>query len=166
VAGEPTINPYAPPAADLTGPPLPAPTEGAFPRPLFSPRQILAAAVFGSLAAGVLLLQANYRAMGRAAAGNKALLFGLLASAAFFVIAFMLPDRLTTPLNIVAAFTFYKLADAMQGPVFFKHRAASGRVRSNWVVFGIIIATAVAVMILAFAYGFATVGLDDLPAQN
>ena len=160
MAGEPTINPYAPPTADLTGPP-PTAAEGAFPRALFSPRQMLAAALFGSVAAAVLLLQANYRAMGRSRDGNKALLLGLLATAAFFVVALMLPDRLATPINIAAAIGFYKLAGTMQGPLFFKHRAASGRVRSNWVVFGIIVATAVAVLALAFAYGFVSSGLSD-----
>jgi hypothetical protein len=160
VAGEPTINPYAPPTTDLAAP-SPSAAEGAFPRPMFSPRQMLAAALFGSVAAGVVLLQANYRAMDRSATANKALLFGLLASAAFFVVAFLIPDRLTTPINIAAALTFYKLAETMQGAAFFRHRAASGRVRSNWVVFGTILATLVAAIILAAGVLLATGGLDD-----
>lgn len=162
MAIEPTINPYAPPASDLTGPP-PGAAEGAFPGPLFSPRQMLAAAFLGSLLAGVVLLQANYRAMGRAAAATKALLLGLLASAALFVVAFALPDRIpTSPLNIAAALTFYKLSDTLQGPAFFKHRGAGGPVRSNWLVFGIIAAAVVAVLILAGVFLLATGRLDDV----
>jgi hypothetical protein len=162
VAIEPTINPYAPPTSDLTGPP-PSAADGAFSAPLFSPRQMLAAAALGSVIAGVMLLQANYRAMGRAAAATKALLFGLLASAGLFAVLFMLPDRIpASPINIATALTFYKLAESMQGPAFFKHRAAGGSVRSNWVVFGIIIASAVAVLILAGAFLLATGRLDDV----
>ena len=161
MAIEPTINPYAPPTSDLTGPP-PSAAEGAFPGPLFSPRQMLAAAALGSVIAGVMLLQANYRAMGRAAAATKALLFGLLASTGLFAVLFMLPDRIpATPINIAIVLTFYKLADTMQGPAFYKHRAAAGPVRSNWLVFGIIIASAVAVLILAGVFMFATGRLDD-----
>ena len=161
VAVEPTINPYAPPTSDLIGPPPSAP-EGAFPGPLFSPRQMLAAAFLGSVIAGVVLVQANYRAMGRAAAATKALAFGLLTSAGLFGVLFMLPDRIpASPINIAIALTFYKLADTMQGPAFFKHRAAGGPVRSNWLVFGIIVASVVAVMILAGVFLVATGRLDD-----
>jgi hypothetical protein len=110
----------------------------------------------------VLLLQANYRAMGRSAAANKALLFGLLATAALFAVTLMLHDRAMRPLNIVAGLVFYKLADTMQGPAFFKHRAASGRVRSNWTVFGIIGLTVVAVMIVVGAVILASGGLDGI----
>ena len=66
------------------------------------------------------------------------------------------------PINIATALTFYKLAESMQGPAFFKHRAAGGRVRSNWLVFGIIIASAVTVLILAGVFLFATGRLDDV----
>jgi len=77
-------------------------------------------------------------------------------------VLFMLPERIpATPINIAIALTFYKLADTMQGPAFYKHRAAAGPVRSNWLVFGIIIASAVAVLILAGVFMFATGRLDD-----
>jgi hypothetical protein len=164
VAVEPTINPYAPPASDLTSPPSTT-GEGAFPGPLFSPRQMLAAAALGSVIAGVVLLQANYRAMGRAAAATKTLVFGLLASAGLFSVLFMLPARIPgSPITLATALTFYKLADAMQGPAFFKHRAAGGMVRSNWLVLGIIIASAVAVLILAGVFLLTTGHLDDATA--
>jgi len=150
MADEPTINPYAPPAADIDGRPV-GPGEDAFPNALFSPRQILTGAVFGSVLAGVIFLQANYRAMNRPRAANRTLLFGTLACAAFLALMFVLPDRIPpTPINIAAVLTFYKLADTMQGRAFSRHRAANGARQSNWLVFGITVGAAAAVLVVMF----------------
>ena len=150
MAGESEINPYAPPAADVDAPPL-GPAADAFPNPLFSPRQMLAAAIFGSVLAGVILLQANFRAMARPRDANRALMFGTLATVAFFALMFVLPDRVPPlPINIAAALTFYKIADSMQGGAFTRHRAANGERQSNWLVFGISVGTAVALLVTMF----------------
>ena len=53
-----------------------APRRASFLRPMFSPRQIGWAAFFGSLFSGILLLQANFRTMGRPAAANKTVAAG------------------------------------------------------------------------------------------
>ena len=162
MAGEPTINPYAPPVSDGMSP-APDLSGGAFPRALFSPRQMLAAAIFGSMVAGVLLLQANYRAMGRRAAANKTLVFGMLASAALMALFFVLPARVPgTPISIATALTFYKLADVMQGPAFFKHRAAGGDRRSNWLVFAISVGALIALLGVILAILQVSGGLDEL----
>jgi hypothetical protein len=159
--GAPTINPYAPPAADIDGGPV-APGEDAFPNALFSPRQILAGAVFGSVLAGVIFLQANYRAMNRPRAANRTLIFGTLACAAFIALLFAMPDRIpATPVNIAAALTFYKLADTMQGRAFSRHRAANGARQSNWLVFGIGAGTVVALLVVTFLVLIAT-GANEL----
>src|SRR4051794_25504523 len=153
--GDPTINPYAPPTADIDGQPV-APGADAFPNALFSPRQMLAGAVFGSVLGGVILLQANYRAMNRRRAANRTLLFGTLACAAFFALVFAMPDRIPAKaLNIAAALTFYKLADTMQGRAFSRHRAANGARRSNWLVFGITVGTGAAVLVVMVLILFA-----------
>src|SRR3954464_3885689 len=159
--GEPTINPYAPPAADIDGGPV-APGEDAFPSALFSPRQILAGAVFGSVLAGVIFLQANYRAMNRRRAANRTLLFGTLACTAFFAVVFAMPGRIpATPINIAAALPFSKLADTMQGRACSRHRAANGARQSNWLVFGVGAGTAVALLVVMFLILIAT-GMNEL----
>jgi hypothetical protein len=146
----PPINPYAPPISDAE--PAPSGVEGAaFARPLFSPRQMGWAAFFGSVLAGVLLLQANYRAMGRTAAANKTLVLGTLV-----------PKGVPTPINLAIAWLFYKIAEGLQGDAFFAHMAARGQRRSNWIVFGLIIATFVALVVLVFAVLFAFGALDGL----
>jgi hypothetical protein len=144
------INPYAPPATDGDNP-APAPGEGAFPRALFSPRQMLAATVFGSVISGLILLQANYRAMNRGRDANRTILFGLLASAALFALLIMMPGRIpATPVNIGAAFALFKLAESLQGKDFLRHKAAGGARQSNWLVFGITVGTAVVLLVTIF----------------
>jgi len=162
MADQPAINPYAPPATDGEAPPtLPGP--GAFPRPLFSPRQALAATFFGTLVAGVLLLQANYRAMGRSGTANKALLLGLLCSAVLITVGILLPKDIPSfPINIAVVVGFYKLVDSLQGQSFFNHRAAGGARQSNWLVFGICAATIVTLLLVVVVAVLASGTLDRI----
>ena len=150
MADEPAINPYAPPAADVDA--LgPAPTGVAFAHPLFSPKQMLAAALFGSVLAGVILLQANYRAMARRHDANKAVLYGVLATLAVLALPFFLPDGVpSTALSIVVALGFYKLADTLQGDAQVDHRDAGGERQSNWLVFGISVGTRLSELVILF----------------
>ena len=104
---DPTPNPYAPPAAEVNAAPVAAP-EDAFPNPLFSPRQMLAAAILGTPLAAVILLQANYRAMNQRRTANRTLLFGSLASAAFFALLFSLPAKIPPmPINVATALAVF-----------------------------------------------------------
>jgi len=155
------INPYAPPASDLASVPV-GPAEDAFSNPLFSPKQMLAGALFGSLLAGIILLQANYRAMNRRRDANRTLIFGALASAASFALLYLLPDKVPgTPVNLALTLTFYKLADTLQGPAFVRHRASKGERQSNWLVFGIAVGAAVALLVTVFLIVLASGGLSD-----
>ena len=53
----------------------------------------------------------------------------------------------STPVNIAVAFALNKMAASWQGDAFFKHTIAGGARRSNWVVFGIIMATFAGLMV-------------------
>lgn len=153
MADEPRINPYAPPASDESAPPPapPAPDAIAFEQPLFSPRQILVATLLGSLVAGIILMQGNFRAMRRGREARNTILYGALAVGALFALLIVLPDAIPkAPITIAAALAFYKLADSMQGDAFTQHRAAGGDRQSNWVVFGLTIGTAAAVLVILF----------------
>jgi len=153
VAGEPTINPYAPPAASIEPVGGPVPVEDRFDRPLFSPRQIGVAAFFGSVLAGVMLLQANFRVMRRSGAANKTLVLGALVTFALIVVLQFVPRGVSTPINIAIALTMSKLAESLQGDDFFRHTIAGGAKRSNWLVFGIIIGTLVVLITTLVAIG-------------
>ena len=144
------INPYAPPAAEVDDPQA-APTGVAFAHPLFSPKQMLAAALFGTVLAGVILLQANYRAMARPHEANKAVLYGVLATLALLALPFFLPDSVpSTAVNVVVALGFYKLADTLQGDALVDHRDAGGERQSNWLVFGISVGTRLSALMILF----------------
>jgi hypothetical protein len=146
MAGEP-INPYAPPASDVdAAPPVPV-GQDAFERPLFSPKQIGWATFFGSLFAGIFMLQLNFRAMRQRDDANKALGLGLLVAAAVLALVMFLPRGITTGVNLGVAWGVFKLTDHLQGKAFSVHRAAGGARRSNWLVFGIIMAAVVTVMV-------------------
>jgi len=153
MAGEPTINPYAPPASDVDGAVGGAPV-ATFLRPMFSPRQIGWAAFFGSLFSGILLLQANFRTMGRTAAANKTLALGLLTSVALIALLSVAPKGVSTPLNVATGWATYKIAVSLQGDAFFKHGSAGGARHSNWLVFGIIVATVVGLLAVFFGVGY------------
>ena len=150
MAGEPTINPYAPPASDVGGAVGGAPA-ATFLRPMFSPRQIGWAAFFGSLFSGILLLQANFRTMGRPAAANKTVALGLLASIGLIALLSVAPRGVSTPLNVATGWAIYKIAVSLQGDAFFKHGIAGGARHSNWLVFGIIIATLAGLLVVFFS---------------
>ena len=150
MADEPAVNPYAPPAASVDALD-PAPTGDAFPHPLFSPKQMLAAALFGSVLAGVILLQANYRGMARPHEANKAVLYGVLATLAVLALPFFLPDGVPgTAVSIVVALGFYWLADTLQGDALVIHRDAGGECQSNWLVFGISVGTRLSELMILF----------------
>ena len=158
---EPTINPYAPPAAD-TETAQQAPTGHAFPHPMFSPMQIAAASLLGSVLAGTILLQSNYRAMARPGDANRALLYGILATVAAFALRTVLPDSIPmVSIPIGLALGFYWLADHLQGPAFVSHRAGGGERQSNWLVFGISVGTLVSILVIVFLIVRASAGLDD-----
>jgi hypothetical protein len=152
VADEPTINPYAPPASDVAGAPAQAATDGpAFEHPLFSPKQILAAVFFGTVVAGIILLQANFRAMNRPGDAKKTVLYGALASVVLFGVLLVLPEGVPTiPINIGIVFGFYALANSLQGAAFRDHRAAGGERQSHGLVFGIILGTGVTMAVILF----------------
>jgi hypothetical protein len=161
MAGEPTINPYAPPASDVGGAVGGAPV-ATFLRPMFSPRQVGWAAFFGSLFAGILLMQANFRTMGRPAAANKTVALGLLIGVALIALLSVAPKGVSTPLNVATGWAVYKIALSLQGDAFFKHGIAGGARHSNWLVFGVIVATVVGLLAVFFGVGYSIVRLGRI----
>jgi hypothetical protein len=160
VAGEPTLNPYAPPASD-PGDAGVARAAGAFARPLYSPRQIGVASFIGSPLTGVVLLQANYRAMARPGPANTTAVLGTLASVALFVVVFALPKGIPSlPFNLGAAYAMLGIANVTQGAPFAGHIAAGGARRSHWWV---VLAVACMVAALFAALGGIFLALNIRP---
>jgi len=85
-------NPYAPPTGDIEL--VRPPREGAFPRALFGPRQMLACTLWGSLPLGLFLMWWNYRAMGETMLARRTLALGLPVSAFWVAILLLMPARI------------------------------------------------------------------------
>jgi t-SNARE complex subunit (syntaxin) len=55
---------------------------------------------------------------------------------------------------VATGWALYKVAASLQGDAFFKHGIAGGARHSNWLVFGIIVATLAGVVAVAFGIGY------------
>ncbi len=151
------INPYQPPTSDTEdGQDAKRDLLVPFPRALFSPKQMAAATILGTVLAGALMLQANYRAMGRSGAANKTLLLGLVSTIAVIGLVMILPKSARSPVNLGLAVGFYWLCESLPGGLFALHRQEGGARHSNWLVLGIALATIVAVLLVLFAVVFAS----------
>src|SRR6478609_2528174 len=132
MTGDPSVNPYAAPRADGELP-VTRSVDGAFADPLFSTAQIGWATVFGSLFGGALLLQANYRAMGRGRAAAVAMAIGVVATVGIFVAAGQTSIGFATlGINLVAIITFGVVVSALQRNIYDQHVLAGGPRRSSW----------------------------------
>jgi hypothetical protein len=85
-----------------------------------------------------------------------------LASAALITLLYFAPNGVSTPVNVATAWAIYKVAVSLQGDAFFKHGIAGGARHSNWLVFGIVIATVVGLLVVvvgvAYSLGRAAAG--------
>jgi hypothetical protein len=155
------INPYAAPSADIQAVRVTA--EGAFARALYTPRQILAATLFGSLFAGTFLLWFNTRAMASPRRARLALALGLLASGLVAIVGAAGRPGVDRVLHLVTGLQFFGFCNAVQGPAVYHHLAIGGRRASNWMVFVAallaIVFTAIVSAVLSVALGGPTIGL-------
>jgi hypothetical protein len=155
------INPYAAPTADIQAARVPA--EGAFARALYTPRQILAATLFGSMFAGTFLLWFNYRAMASPRRARLALALGLMASGLVLVLGAAARPGVDRVLNLATGLQFYGFCNAVQGRAVYHHIAVGGRRASNWVVFVVaLLATLFTAIVLGVVFtsvGESTIGV-------
>jgi len=135
VEGGIAINPYSPPTGDIeyAAPPRPE----AFPRALYSPRQMLAGSLFGSFLIGLLMLWLNYRVMDKKRQARLTLLFGI--PLAIFWVTILPSMRLGSVFAMAANLQFYGFCNPIQGPAVYRHYAAGGQRRSNWMVAGFVL---------------------------
>ena len=82
-------------------------------------------------------------------AANRTLVLGILGTAALIAIGMALPKEVPgLPINIAVAFGFLRVFESLQGQSFSIHRDAGGARQSNWLVFGVIVATVVALCLV------------------
>ena len=143
------VNPYAAPRTD--GEPLVARSvDGAFADPLFSPTQLGVATLFSSVFVGALLLQANYRVMGRGRAAAVATAIGVVVSAAVAFALYRVHGSPAVVIRLAAVITFWLVVRALHRGLYSEHVLAGGRRRSSWWVLAAIVLSFVA---RVFVYG-------------
>lgn len=124
--------------------------------PLYSPGAVGLATFIGSPIAGTAVMAINYRRLGRSGSATKAVVWGLVATAALLALSFALSSHATgLPLAIVPVVIMLQLARSLQGPTFDRHKAAGGPVASMWKAFGIGVVSLVAVLAICFSIAFA-----------
>lgn len=123
-------NPYQPPVAPPAAPPgHPSTYE------LYSPGQVVIAAVLGSPLAACWLMYLNHRRRGHGAYATRVLVVGTVATLALLLLAIVLPDRIGGFVPIATLAAVHQLAQRDR-PLFEAHVAAGGRRASVWKAIG------------------------------
>ena len=127
----PVPNPYAAPSAEPSAP-APAPAPAIQGQPLFTEKQIFAAAFIGTPLAGGALLALNYRRLGQINAFAATVGISVLGTAAVFALAFQLPDNFpNVVLPLAYSFALRAAAAGLQGKEI-KERVSTTHRISNY----------------------------------
>ena len=133
-------NAYEPPAAQLVK------SEPETDR-LYTPAQIAGGTFFGTLAAPIWMLAANYRQLGRPDAAWRTWAIGMAVMTAFLTTVTLLP--LSVPglvIGIVQVIVVLPIARTLQGAAIDNHFQNGGGHYSNWRVAGISLLAAALVL--------------------
>lgn len=96
------------------------------------------ATFFGTPIAGTVVMAMNYRRLGKPSAGTKAIIIGVLVTAALMVSGFFIPmGTATTAIGVGVLAATVGTANALQGKTIAEHKLAGGLIGSRWVGFGI-----------------------------
>ena len=100
---------------------------------LYSVQGVVIASVLGSLAAGVVMLYLNYRALGKVDLAQRWALWGAAIYIVLILIATLLPNTATLALayNVFQAIVAYFLATQLQGAAIAYHTSQGGSLHSN-----------------------------------
>jgi len=130
--GEP--NPYAPPVGDIEFVPAPvASDERLAASSLYSARQIGWAAYLGFFLAGVILLCANYRALGDKVRARRTLWVGIPVSLVVTAILLSARSQAMSRLgHMMISVQLCGFAQVVQGRSFSRHIGAGGKRASHW----------------------------------
>jgi len=154
-------NPYAPPKARVGEPVVRGLSEAPPEARLYTQAQVAVAAFLGSPLAAGWLISRNHRTLARPDQANQALVVGIGATLALFVLRIVLSDRIPLiALSVAGAVACRAWADAQFSTVLQRHRAAGGANYSWWRVVGLsLLCTAIIVVVvfivltLLFSFG-------------
>ena len=113
--------------------------------PMYSPRQICAAAFLGSAIGGGWLLAVNYKRLARPRAARNTLALSVAGLPCLFALSLILP----APLVAFVPLLVMMCMSSMQSAAYDRHVEAGGSFASNWRVVGIaLVSAAIAVAAL------------------
>jgi hypothetical protein len=136
--------------------PLEYSTAPAAQRPLYSPGAVGLATFFGAPIAGAVVMAINYRRLGRPGSATKAVIWGLVGTAALLALSFAISSHSAgLPIAIVPLVVMLQLARSQQGETFERHKAAGGPVASMWKAFGIGVVSLVAILAICISIALA-----------
>ncbi len=136
---------------------------------LYSTQGILMGTILGSLAAGVVMIYLNYRALGRAGLATTLATWGTAIFLTIMVLSSLAPPTLTMGLVFMAAQVAiaYFLTEKLQGAAIRYHRERGGAMHSNVRAAGVGFLTGLSLFLLlvlgASLFLAATGNLPDPP---
>ena len=145
-------NPYSPPEAKVSD--LGPLTDGSpvSSERLYTHQQIAVAAFLGSFLAAGWFFGKNFAALGQPEKKTPALALGLAAALAVGVIGYFLPDRVPNVVTGLACFFAARVyAEQKFGKAVTAHLAAGGQRGSWWVVVGVSLLFALAIVAVFLA---------------
>jgi hypothetical protein len=142
-------NPYSPPVAPVD--------DVASPGTLYSPRQIYVASFLGSPIAAAWFIHRNFMTLGNESRTLPTLGLGFAATVAVIVIGFYLPSHFpNVVLPVTYSFAVYQYALFLFKGAYNKQLTEGGRTGSWWIVIGVSLLAALALIgaVLAVAFAF------------
>lgn len=129
---------------------------------LYSVQGIVIGTVLGSLAAGIVMLVLNYRALGKSDLARAIAIWGSLLCLVVVVLTSFTPGTPPFALmfTVLQGTLAYFLAARLQGPAIAWHRARNGLVHSSLRAAGVGLLTAMAIL---FILTIGVILFGDLP---
>lgn len=102
----------------------------------YSLKAISIATFFGGPLAAGYLVKKNYEALGQADNARKSLFIGIASTIVLFVIAYLIPDELSTKIGTLipglSAWMIYLIVEKLQGNELKLHKESEGKFYSGW----------------------------------
>lgn len=121
-----TVPAYAMPGANLNAGPS---------YKLFDSRAVAIATLFGSPAAGAIVMALNYSRLGQKSKATLAVVYGFLATIAGIALGFVLPQGVGSGLGFGLLLAMMNIAKSAQGPAIAEHQQQGGKLASGWAAF-------------------------------
>lgn len=130
---------YQQPSQDSSGSPA-----------LYSTSGIVIGTVLGSLAAAVVMLNFNYRALGHQGLARKVAIWGSGLYVLLILLTSQLPASMTVNLLVVTmqALIAFFASHTLQGAAISYHREHRGRIHSNWRAAGVGLLTGMTLLMM------------------